>query len=79
MVKFEILKHELVPQFFALTKEEVEELRRTYGIKKEDLPWMRRSDPISKEIGVKPGDVVKIVRKSQVSGQSVAYRYVVPG
>lgn len=79
MVKFEILKHELVPQFSILTKEEAEALRHTYGIKKEDLPWIRRSDPICKEINAKPGEVLKITRKSEVSGQAVAYRYVVPG
>lgn len=79
MVKFEILKHELVPQFSILPLEEVNALRHTYGIKKEDLPWIRRSDPICKEIGAKPGEVLKIIRKSQVSGQVVAYRYVVPG
>lgn len=79
MVKFEILKHELVPQFFILSKEEVEALRHTYGIRKEDLPWIRRSDPVCKEIGAKPGDVLKIIRKSEVSGSVEAYRYVVPG
>ena len=79
LVKFEILKHELVPLFNILTKEEVDTLRHTYGIKKEGLPWIRRSDPICKEIGAKPGEVLKIVRKSQVSGQVVTYRYVVPG
>jgi len=79
MVKFEILKHELVPQFSVLSPEAISLLRHTYGIKKEDLPWIRRSDPISKEIGAKPGDVLKITRKSQVSGQVVTYRYVVPG
>jgi DNA-directed RNA polymerase subunit H len=79
MVKFDILKHELVPQFRILEKEEVDALRKTLGIRKEDLPWMRRNDPVSKAIGVKPGDVVEITRKSQVAGQAVAYRYVVPG
>jgi DNA-directed RNA polymerase subunit H len=79
MVKFEILKHELVPKFSTLSKEDVEALRHAYGIRKEDLPWIRRSDPICKEIGAKPGEVLKIDRKSEVSGKAVAYRYVVPG
>jgi DNA-directed RNA polymerase subunit H len=79
MVKFEILKHELVPKFSILSKEDVEALRHAYGIRKEDLPWIRRSDPICKEIGAKPGEVLKIERKSEVSGIVEAYRYVVPG
>jgi DNA-directed RNA polymerase subunit H len=79
MVKFEILKHELVPQFEILKKEEIEALRHAYGIRKEDLPWIRRSDPVCKEIGAKPGDVLKITRKSLVAEQCIAYRYCVPG
>jgi DNA-directed RNA polymerase subunit H len=77
--KFDLLKHELVPQFRIMTKEEVEQLRKDLGVRKEDLPWMLKSDPVSKAIGAKPGDVVEIIRKSPVAGKSVAYRYVVPG
>ena len=46
MVKFEILEHELVPKFSVLTKEEGEVFKHKYGIKKEDLPWIKNSDPI---------------------------------
>ncbi len=79
MVKFDILKHELVPQFRILAKDEVDALRKSLGVRKENLPWMRRNDPVSKAIGAKPGHVVEITRKSQVAGQAVAFRYVVPG
>jgi DNA-directed RNA polymerase subunit H len=79
MVKFDVLKHELVPQFRILSKDEVDALRKSLGIRKEALPWMRRNDPVSKAICAKPGDVVEIIRKSQVAGQAIAYRYVVPG
>lgn len=79
MVKFEIFKHELVPKFRTLSKEEAEALRHAYGIRKEDLPWIRRSDPVCQEMGVKPGEVLEITRKSEVSGHAVTYRYVVPG
>jgi len=77
--KFDLLKHELVPQFRIMTKEEIEQLRKSLGVRKEDLPWMLKSDPVSKAIGAKPGDVVEIIRKSPVAGRSTAYRYVVPG
>jgi len=79
LVKFDILSHELVPKFSILSKEEVESLRHSYGIRKENLPWIRRSDPVCKEIGARPGDVLRIERSSEVAGKIVIYRYVVPG
>jgi len=79
LVKFDILSHELVPKFSILSKEEVEPLRHSYGIRKENLPWIRRSDPVCKAIGAKPGNVLRIERDSEVAGKAVVYRYVVPG
>jgi len=79
LVKFDILSHELVPKFTILSKEEVETVRHSYGIRKESLPWIRRSDPVCKTIGARPGDVLKIERISEVAGKTEVYRYVVPG
>ncbi|MDH5806574.1 MAG: DNA-directed RNA polymerase subunit H [Candidatus Verstraetearchaeota archaeon] len=76
--KFDIFKHELVPKAIVLSKEEVEELKKLYGIRKEQLPWIRKNDPMCKALGAKPGDVIKIIRKSPVAGEAIAYRYVVP-
>ncbi|MEM0100612.1 MAG: DNA-directed RNA polymerase subunit H [Candidatus Methanomethylicaceae archaeon] len=78
MSKFDIFKHELVPKAIVLSKEEVEELKKLYGIRKEQLPWIRKNDPMCKALGAKPGDVIKIIRKSPVAGEAIAYRYVVP-
>jgi len=76
-MKFDILKHSLVPHHEILSEEEVEKLLKTYNIKKSDLPQMLDTDPVAKAIGAKEGDVVKIVRSSPTAGESVAYRRVV--
>lgn len=60
-----------------LSKEEAEELLKTLGIKKEQLPKIKRDDPIVKEIGAKPGDIIKITRESLTAGKSVFYRLVI--
>ncbi len=73
-----ILKHELVPKHEIASPEEVAEILRKYGIKPEQLPWIRASDPVVRAIGAKPGDIIKIVRKSPTAGEVVVYRYVVP-
>ncbi len=49
------------------------------GIKPEDLPWIRASDPVVKAIGGKPGDIIKITRNSKLTGTSIALRYVISG
>lgn len=76
-MKFDILKHKLVPHHEILSQEEVEKLLKTYNIKKEQLPRMLLSDPVAKAIGAKEGDIFKIIRKSPTAGISIAYRLVV--
>jgi DNA-directed RNA polymerase subunit H len=74
---FDIFKHELVPKHEILTEEEAEELVKRYRIKPYRIPRLKASDPAAKMIGAKPGDIIKIIRKSPTAGDSVAYRYVV--
>ena len=76
-MKFRLQDHILVPKHEVLSKEEAEELLKTLGIKKEQLPKIKRDDPIVKEIGAKPGDIIKITRKSLTAGKSVFYRLVI--
>ncbi len=76
-MKFDILKHTLVPHHEILSEEDVEKLLKAYKIKKEDLPQMLVTDPVAKAIGAKDGDIVKIVRKSPTAGTSISYRLVV--
>jgi len=74
-----ILEHELVPKHEVLSIEEGMRILKEYGVKPEQLPWIRASDPVAKAIGAKPGDIVRIIRKSPTGGEIVVYRYVVPG
>jgi DNA-directed RNA polymerase subunit H len=41
------------------------------------MPQVKSGDPAVKAIGAKPGDVLKITRKSTTAGEHVTYRYVV--
>lgn len=76
-MKIKLQDHVLVPKHEILSKEEAEELLKLLGINKEQLPKIKASDPIVKEIGAKPGDIIKITRKSLTAGESVYYRLVV--
>jgi len=77
--KFDILEHELVPKHILLDKKEAEAVLEKYKIKPYQLPYIKSSDPAAEAIGAKPGDIVKIVRRSPTAGEAIAYRYVVEG
>ncbi len=76
-MKFRLQDHILVPKHILLSDEEAEEVLKTLGVKKEQLPKIRADDPVAKEIGAKPGQIVKIIRESPTAGKSVAYRLVI--
>ena len=76
---FSVFDHELVPKHEILSKEEAEEVLGRYRVKPHQLPRIKASDPAAKELGAKPGDILKILRKSPTAGETVAYRYVVEG
>ncbi|AWR94500.1 DNA-directed RNA polymerase subunit H [Acidianus brierleyi] len=71
--------HQLVPKHEILPIEEAYKMLKQLGIGPEQLPWIRASDPVVHAIGAKPGDIIKITRKSQTIGESVVYRYVISG
>ena len=74
---FNIFKHKLVPKHEIISKEEAEELLKKYRIKPWKLPLIKASDPAAKMIGAKPGDILKITRKSPTAGKAITYRYVI--
>lgn len=72
-----ILEHELVPVHEKISDEELKELLNVYKIRKEQLPKIKSTDPVIKEIKVEEGGVVKIMRRSRTAGRAVSYRLVV--
>ena len=69
--------HELVPEHTILSDKEREELLSKYNIKPEQLPKVLDTDPVILSIGAKPGQIVKIIRKSQTAKYATAYRIVI--
>ncbi|GGM72202.1 DNA-directed RNA polymerase subunit H [Thermogymnomonas acidicola] len=81
MAKFNVLKHELVPEHHLLSPEEEDKVLKELGISKELLPKISRSDPAVlalEEINgpIEEGRVIKIIRKSPTTGYAVYYRVV---
>jgi len=74
---FDIFEHALVPKHEILTAEEREALLSNYKVKPYQIPQITSTDPAVKAIGAKPGDILRIIRKSSTAGEHVTYRYVI--
>jgi DNA-directed RNA polymerase subunit H len=75
-VKKDILKHKLVPDHTILSKTESKKVIKQLNIHQEQLPKIKSDDPVVKEIGAKPGDILKITRESHTAGKFITYRLV---
>ncbi len=74
---FNIFKHQLVPKQEILTPKERDQILTHYRVKPYQLPQIKASDPAVNALGAKPGDMLRIIRKSPTAGTHIAYRYVV--
>jgi len=74
---FDIFEHTLVPMHEILGEKEKEQLLAQYKIHPYQMPQIKSTDPAVKAIGAKPGDILRIIRKSSTAGEHIAYRYVV--
>jgi DNA-directed RNA polymerase subunit H (RpoH/RPB5) len=74
-LQFNILKHCLVPKHTLLSLDEKEAFMKKYNIMdKTQIPDISFFSPLSLVLGIRPGDVVKIVRSSRTAIQADFYR-----
>ena len=66
-----------VPKHQIMTRNDAEEVLEKFHCKATDLPLIFVNDPAIVGLGVKPGDMIKITRKSATAGESFYYRYVI--
>ena len=70
-------EHVYVPKHEIMTKKEAQKVLEEFNCKPTELPLIFVTDPAILGLGVKPGDMIKIKRKSGTAGESIYYRYVV--
>jgi DNA-directed RNA polymerase subunit H len=74
-LQFNILEHEYVPKHVIMNETEITEMKTRYNIKNlTELPEISRYDPVAIAIGMRPGDVCKIIRTSKTAITSNYYR-----
>ena len=72
---FNVLDHEMQPTFRILSDDEKQEIMKRYNIVKDkEFPDISRFDPVSQAIGVRPGQLIEIIRSSPTAVKSLYYR-----
>lgn len=74
-----VSEHIYVPKHEIVAEDQVPAILKKCNAKLEQFPYVLVSDPVVKEIGGRPGDLVRIMRKSPTAGEIVYYRFVVEG
>ena len=78
-LQFNILEHTLVPQHSVLSEESANEVKQMYNIIDDSqLPEISRFDPVALAIGLRPGQICRIVRNSKTAIKSDYYRICIP-
>lgn len=72
-----ILEHEMVPKHEVLTPQEQKEVLFRFAVPIEKLPKIFTTDPIVRAIKAKPGDIIRITRRSLTAGEAVYFRAVI--
>lgn len=72
-----LMENRMVPWHEVVSAEEKAQILKKYGLAADRMPQILRDDPAILEIGAKPGDLIRIYRKSPTAGESVYYRIVV--
>jgi DNA-directed RNA polymerase subunit H (RpoH/RPB5) len=78
-LQFNILEHSKVPKHIVLLEDDNKEFRLRYNILNDsELPDISRFDPVSMAIGIRPGEICKIIRSSRTSINTDFYRICSP-
>lgn len=68
--------HVLIPKHVKISDKEKKEVFKRFNISFKELPKINMQDPGIVHLKLLSGDVVKIIRQSKTSGESIFYRGV---
>ena len=82
-MKIDIQNHNLVPKHEVISESEKELLQENSDFNINDLPKIKITDSVVKELSkendISVGDVLRITRKSKTAGEFISYRIIIEG
>jgi DNA-directed RNA polymerase subunit H (RpoH/RPB5) len=75
----DLVSHVAVPKHELLTDKDAEQVLQEYETKKREMPKIFITDPVAKYFNARLGQIFRIIRSSETSGQSAYYRLVIKG
>jgi len=72
-----VTDHVLVPKHEIIGEDEKKQVLTQFNATEEQFPFLFSTDPVVREIGAKPGDMIRITRVSDTAGETTYYRFVV--
>ena len=73
-LQMNITKHQFMPKYEVLNEEDKKSFLVTLKVQDHQLPRISVTDPAAKYYGMRRGDIVRIIRKSETAGHAVMYR-----
>merc|ERR1719192_1907959 len=62
-----VTEHTLNPKFFVMSNEEKAALLKKYKVNENQLPQIQKADPVARYFGLKRGQCLRIIRKSETA------------
>ncbi len=72
-----VTDHALVPKHEIMGEEEKKLVLTQFNATEEQFPFLFSTDPVVREVGAKPGDMIRITRVSDTAGETTYFRFVV--
>ena len=75
-LQYNRINHILQPKFEPVKKDMEQDILDFYSCSKAQLPKILHTDPVAQYYGLKPGDLIKVTRISQQTGQQIVYKHI---
>jgi len=75
-LSYNVTHHSFVPKHILVSEKEKQQILTHFKVNEKKMPGIQISDPVCRYFNAKEGQMFKIIRKSNTTGESLYYRIV---